>query len=195
MHLSFTLCVCVFVCTFAAGQRQRFEEIIWSNKRYHQECGHITRIRKTEKWRKDIAKRVDTPQCIKDYILHPESIPTKKTHNFNAIVEAIIYSMILLSNGIVERVNGLKKFLALRYIVHKKQQQTFEKICDEITGTKNHELGRRTCIVAYGDASFSSSGRAGSNVLSTPTNCRRTGPIPAGIFGRWVLGGKQKIRG
>jgi hypothetical protein len=85
-------------------------------------------------------------------------------------VEAIIYSMILLSNGIVERVYGLKKFLALRYIVHKKQQQTFEKICDEITGTKNHELGRRTCIVAYGDASFSSSGRAGSNVLSTPTN-------------------------
>lgn len=31
--------------------------------------------------------------------------------------------------------------------------------------------------------------------LSVGGQCRRTGPIPARIFGRWVLGGKQKIRG
>ncbi len=77
--------------------------------------------------------------------------------------------MTLLANGMVERIYGTRKLLKLRYITHKKEQQTYEKICDEITGTKNHQVGRQTCIVAYGDASFSSSCRAGSNNLPTPT--------------------------
>jgi hypothetical protein len=148
------------------GRRQKFNEVVWTNKRYHQECGNFTRARKTKQWRERIAREPITPQCIKDYIEHPERIPTKRTHDFNAIVEAIIHSMRVLSNGIVERVYGLTKFLELRYIAHVKEQQTLEKLCDEIAGTKNHKKGREETLVVIGDACFSSTYRGN---LPAPT--------------------------
>jgi hypothetical protein len=134
------------------GENIRNEVIHWSRGRFYRECGYHKRTRLTKEWS-------EANPRIKEF---GEKVPSSKVADLVSYLERVRFCLAYLDD--LFSFYSSKRMKRLKWSTYIRRQQTYEKITKSLTG------GHKRTIVAYGDASFTSSARGN---VAVPTSTLR----------------------